>query len=363
MIDNKIDTRTADEHSFLTHTFYTKKIGCFLSAFTTINNDVYTEMVLSSKHFAYDSSLHDRNMQSLAGVLSMFGIEPNPDFVFKGKPIENERYLIYRYIKSIFQIPNPNLYLFANDNEYKKFCEINGLEYTQQEWFKRLYIKGNDEEAMEYLLQNSLTFQELYFPSNNNGGDFRATLHDVNRLHDKYSYKSDFMQIFSILKAKKINKLYHFTDKKNIESIKTNGILSAQELLNRGIISKYSSSIESREIDKQMGLSDYVRLSFVKRHPMMFTSMTAYELNPVVIEINPLIALMPDVFFSDRNTLRRGANIGPNSCDLAKIDFDVVNSNIAYYNMNNIESKIKYQAEVLIKKRIGPEFIMNLHDL
>ena len=95
----------------------------------------------------------------------------------------------------------------------------------------------------------------------------------------------------------------------------------------------------------------------------MFTSMTAYELNPVVIEINPLIALMPDVFFSDRNTLRRGANIGPNSCDLAKIDFDVVNSNIAYYNMNNIESKIKYQAEVLIKKRIGPEFIMNLHDL
>ena len=130
-----------------------------------------------------------------------------------------------------------------------------------------------------------------------------------------------------------------------------------------GICSKYASSQESRQIDKQMGLSDYVRLSFVKNHPMMFTSMTAYGLNPIILEINPLIALMPNVFFSDRNTLKSGANIGPNAADLTKVDFQIINSNIPYYNLPDVKSKNSYQAEVLVKHRIGPEFILNLNKL
>ena len=130
-----------------------------------------------------------------------------------------------------------------------------------------------------------------------------------------------------------------------------------------GISSKYASSQESRAIDKQMGLGDFVRLSFVKNHPMMFTSMTAFGLNPVVLEINPLIALMPNVFFSDRNTLKSGANIGPSAIDLSKVDFSVINSNIHYYNLPDVKSKNSYQAEVLVKRRIGPEFILNLSNI
>lgn len=362
MLNNSIDVKTANKLSFLTHTFYTKRVGDFLLAFTHINEDVYLEMELYSRHFAYSSSLHDRNLESLAGIISMFGIEPNPNFMFKGIPIENERYLIYRYIKSIFQITNPNLYLFADDNEYRSFCTANNLEYNQQEWFNRVYIKGNYDSALAYLTKNSLAFQELYFPSNQNGEVFRPTLHDVSSLHKDYTFKDDFMQIFNILQAKGV-KLYHFTDKRNIDSIKKNGLLSAEAVNQYGISSKYASSQESRAIDKQMGLSDFVRLSFVKNHPMMFTSMTAFGLNPVVLEINPLIALMPNVFFSDRNTLKSGANIGPSAIDLSKVDFSVINSNIHYYNLPDVKSKNSYQAEVLVKRRIGPEFILNLSNI
>lgn len=362
MLNNSIDIN-ADKLSFLTHTFYLKRIGDFLLAFTNINKDVYLEMELSSRHFAYGSSLRDKNLESLAGMIStMLGIEPNPNFMFKGKPIENERYLIYRYIKSIFQIPNQNLYSFADDNEYHSFCTSNNLEYNEQEWFKRIYIKDDFNRAKEYLIKNSLIFQELYFPSSQNGEVFKPTLHDVRPLQKNYAFKDDFLQIFNILQTKGV-KLYHFTDKKNIESIKINGLLSAKAVNQHGINSKYASSQESRLIDEQMGLSDYVRLSFVKSHPMMFTSMTAFGLNPVVLEINPLIALMPNVFFSDRNTLKPGANIGPGADDLSKIDFSVINSNIAYYNLPDIKSKNAYQAEVLVKRRIGPEFILNIDKL
>lgn len=364
MIDNKIDLNLADKHEFLTHTFYTKKIGDFLSAYTIINNDVYFEMELSSRHFAYGSSLHSRNMESLAGmIISMFGVEPNPDFIFKGKPIENERYLIYRYIKSIFQIPNDKLLLFSDDDEYKNFCVNNNLEYTYQEWFKRIYIKDSYDRATEYLIQNSLIFQELYFPSNKEREVFHPTLHDVSQLQQKYEFKNDFMQIFNLLKSNRVNKLYHFTDKQNIESIKRKGLLSAQEIRNIGICSKYASSDDSRKIDQEMGLDDYVRLSFVKDHPMMFTSMTAYGLNPVIIEINPLIALMPNVFFSNRNALKKGANIGSDASDLEQVDFNIINSNIPYYSLNDVESKNSYQAEILVKRRIGPEFILNITEL
>lgn len=363
MINNKIDTRSAQKIEFLTHTFYLSKIGRFTSALCTINDSVYLEMELSSRHFAYSQTLHDRNLESLANVIGFMGVEPNPNFIFKGKPIENERYLIYRYIKSIFQIPNEKLYLFSDDNEYKNFCNNYGIEYNEQEWFKRLFIDDNSDNSTEYLIKNSLIFQELYFPKELDNSSLMPTLHDAEELKKDYDFKDDFLQIYNILNKNKICKLYHFTDISNISSIKRHGLLSNSQVKESSILPKYASSEESRKLDSEMGLGNYIRLSFVKHHPMMYTSMTAYGLHPVVLEINPLISLMPKVYFSDRNALKRGAQIGGSAADLNKVRFDVVKSNIAYYNMNDINMKMMYQAEVLVEGRIGVEMITNINNL
>lgn len=95
----------------------------------------------------------------------------------------------------------------------------------------------------------------------------------------------------------------------------------------------------------------------------MYTSMTAKGIHPQVIEINPLIALMPNVYFSDRNALKKGANIGGGASDLLKIDFEVVLGTTAYYNLPTVEKKTSYQAEILVKHRIGPEMILNYESL
>lgn len=359
MIANNIDLKTATKLEFKTHTFYVTSIGKYTSAFVTINNDVYLEMELSSRNFSYTDSLHDRNLASLAGYIqSIFNISPNPDFVFKPRPIDNERYLMYRYIKSIFQIPNSKLILFSCDEEFALFCRVNNLEYEQQEWFKRIYLDCSINKAIDYLVKCSLVFQELYFPENKDNGNV-PTLHDAEQLRKNYNFKPDFHEIYDILKNNRIGSLYHFTDKSNIDSIKRLGLISNEELVNKGYKVKYASSSDSRQIDKEMGLSRFVRLSFTKYHPMMYTAMTAYGLNPVVIEFNPLIALMPGVFFSDRNCLKNGANLGQSALDLSKVRFSTINDGVAYYN-KSLDDKMYCQAEVIVKDRVGAEFITNI---
>ena len=65
-------------------------------------------------------------------------------------------------------------------------------------------------------------------------------------------------------------KLYHFTDARNIESIKTHGLLSWWRLLGKQIDFIPSSTRDSRNIDKVKGLQNYVRLCKHPRHPMAF---------------------------------------------------------------------------------------------
>lgn len=361
-MQNIIDKNTAEQLSFLTHTAYIAPIGNFLAAEFSINEDIYFEMEVSSRQNAYENNLLGLNQEGLADHLAILGVIPNPDFVFFPKPIENIRYLMYRYIKSIFQIPNNSLHCFSNDSEFKAFCNNNNIDYIPQQWFKRIYIEGSYTVARSYILKCSLVFQNLYFPKDLQENNFSVTLHDAKKLQQSVNFKSDFSEIFEILKRNNITKFYHFTDKNNIESIKRYGLLSADELHKKGIRPKYASSERSRYYDKEMGISDYVRLSLVKGHPMMYSSMTATGLTPIILEINPIIALMPNVYFANTNTLAKDAQIGSTATDLTKLDFTIIHSNKAYYELNSIKDKKAYQAEILIKQRVGQEMILNLKD-
>lgn len=363
MYQNSIETSTAKKLEFLTHTFYYIRVGNFTVVQCIVNQSVYAEMTLSSRHMSYSGSLHDQNLESIAGLIRMLGVEPNPNFLFKGSPIENERYLIYRYMLSIFQIPKENVFTFESDDEFKKFCTKYDFEYQSQSWFNRIYILDSENEAEAYLIKNSLIFQELYFPTDSTNNYNLPSLIDICKQKSVYNFKLDFEEIFEILRRHNVTCLYHFTDISNIQSIKKYGLLSSKEINSRTIIPKYSSTSKSRQADADMGLDDYIRLSFVKSHPMMFTAMTTNRIRPQIIEINPLIALMPNVFFSDSNALRKGANIGGSAEDLQKVRFDLVLGSTAYYNLPSAKDKSYYQAEIIVKKRIGPEFFLNYNSL
>lgn len=345
---------------FLSHTFVLRESNNKVKCICIVNQSIYTEMVLSSKHLTYTSSLHDQNLQSIEGLMRMLGVEPNPNFIFKGTSIENERYLIYRFMISIFQLPCDRIVHFPDECEYRKFCQKYNEEFNSQEWFKTSFYIGSWEEAIDYYTQNSLVFQELYFPRNGFQKIDMPFLADITTTYQGKPFKRDFREIYSILDEKGIGRLYHFTDVSNIESIKRYGLISNRTIRESNFHVKYSSTASSRNADTQMGLDDFVRLSFVKTHPMLYTAMTSQGVHPVIIEINPLIALMPQVYFSDKNALRTGANIGDTYADLNKVRFDIVLGSKAYYDLS-LEEKRSYQAEILVKERIGPEFFLNYY--
>ena len=64
--------------------------------------------------------------------------------------------------------------------------------------------------------------------------------------------------------------LYHFTDQRNIDSIKKWGLLSWYRLKKRNIDHYPASNQDSRNLDFAANLGDYVRLCKDKKHPMAY---------------------------------------------------------------------------------------------
>jgi hypothetical protein len=293
-------------------------------------------------------------------MISISDCWKSSDLLFSPIPIENERYLIYRFIRSILKQKNENIIFFNSEDKYAKFCIENHISYETQSWFKKVcFINTSIEDAEIYLIQQSLTFQANYFPPEINGERYIPLRNPINNTDLKY--KSDFTDILQILRANKVTKLYHFTDRKNLSSILKYGLYSNRKLNNSHISPTYASSEESRELDRRAELDNFVRLSFVKEHPMMFVAKSMGRIDePVIIQIDPNVILLPNVYFSDRNGLKKGANIGQSATDLAKLHFKIFSS--SYYDLSP-EEKSFYQAEVIVPEHIGTHYIMNLHEL
>lgn len=100
--------------------------------------------------------------------------------------------------------------------------------------------------------------------------------------------KSNWQEYKNLIKQKDIGKLYHFTDRDNLKSIISNGgLMSWADCEEKGIkINKPGGGNLSRQLDKRDGLQNYVRVSFVKNHPMMFVAMNEYSFAVLVNNVS-----------------------------------------------------------------------------
>ena len=173
--------------------------------------------------------------------------------------------------------------------------------------------------------------------------------------------KTNWQEYEQVLKENRIIKLYHFTDRDNLESIIQNGgLYSWADCEEKGIrISKPGGGDLSRSLDSRDRLQHYVRLSFVPDHPMMYVAMNEGRIsNPVLLEVKLDVALWDDSLYADRNATRNGANVGGNLRDLKAIRFGLFKGQ-RYFDMSD-EGKMYYQAEVLVKTFIPLENIINI---
>jgi hypothetical protein len=170
--------------------------------------------------------------------------------------------------------------------------------------------------------------------------------------------KEDWQSFKQVLDENHVRYLYHFTDVRNIPSIKKHGgLLSWHYCHTHGItIPCQGGDYDSRELDKKYGLEDYVRLSFCDDHPMAYRLKQSGS-NIVVLRINVDVALLKDTQFSDMNAADKRHTHGKNLAHLQMVDFDA--TRMHYLRRDDPNFKL-HQAEVMVKTFIPLKYIENI---
>lgn len=161
-----------------------------------------------------------------------------------------------------------------------------------------------------------------------------------------------------------IRQLYHFTDSRNLESIQVHGILSLKELERLDITpSAYSSSTDSRGIDRYRGLDHYVRLCFWKQHPMEYRARVEQRIEQsVFLVIDPAILLVEGVRIADGIAYAEGTTIYEDVSQAVDVlDWDVITTRTDWRDpevQRRIRATEKY--EVLVPQRVPIDLIRGL---
>ena len=175
------------------------------------------------------------------------------------------------------------------------------------------------------------------------------------------AYKNNYDEFKKLIEQHHITTLYHFTDRENLESIiKNGGLYSWADCEQKGIsISKPGGSMDSRNLDRRDNLQNFVRVSFVKEHPMMYVAMNDGRIsNPVVLEIDPEVIYWQDSLYADRNATKNGALVGSSIDDFSQLHFNSFKAK-KHFDLDADEQKF-YQAEVLVKNHIPLQFIKTI---
>lgn len=173
--------------------------------------------------------------------------------------------------------------------------------------------------------------------------------------------KNNWQQYKDIIERNSIKCLYHFTDRENLESIISNGgLYSWADCKAKGIdIPKPGGSMQSRQLDTRDNLQNYVRVSFVTQHPMMYVAMNEGRIsNPVILKIDPKVIWMEGTKYADRNATKKGAQVGGELSDFERIHFNAVKAN-KHFDLDEDEQPF-FQAEILVKNFIPLEYITNI---
>ena len=170
--------------------------------------------------------------------------------------------------------------------------------------------------------------------------------------------KDDWQDFKNVLDENGIRFLYHFTDVRNIPSIKRHGGLYSWYYCHTHDITIpcQGGDYDSQELDKKYGLEDYVRLSFCDDHPMAYRLKQSGS-NIKILKIKADVALLKDVQFSDMNAADKRHTHGKTLGHLQMVDFDATKM---HYLRSDDPNFKPHQAEVMVKTFIPLKYSVNI---
>ena len=193
------------------------------------------------------------------------------------------------------------------------------------------------------------------------------------RVNDKTSLTNEQQQIKNFLDERRIHYLVHFTDAKNIPSIRENGILSVNELGNRSI--EYKSNDEYRH-DEAL---DHISLSVSGMNKYLYR---AFKNINQTIEHGVAVVINAEMLYKELGTHRFYCNTNAATTEASKgetlDDFEAMFADVVSYTTKSseeprkidrqIEKRASYeptdiQAEILWNKCVPTEYILCYWDL
>lgn len=157
-------------------------------------------------------------------------------------------------------------------------------------------------------------------------------------------------------------RLFHFTDARNIPSIREHGLIPTREINERGFEVITGGDDGSLYMDQQKGLDAYVSLSFCRKHPMSHVAKEQGRIDEVrILTICPSVLLRPDVKFADQVATANAAKIAPPEEMIPLMD---LNATYQWLDWKTADGKARRDAaekwEALVPGAIAPDLIFGL---
>jgi len=163
---------------------------------------------------------------------------------------------------------------------------------------------------------------------------------------------------------KRITLLYHFTDRRNLPSIREHGGLYPMTKLRKKNIKVVAPGGNewSQDADGMKGMDAYVHLCFRNNHPMEYLARQEGRIGDTIfLQIHPDVLAFDGVLFTDDVANKSG--VKTYTIDEARkiIDFEVLYTR-ADWSDSKIQKRLQQakKCEILVPKKIKLEMIRNL---
>gem|GEM_PF-2162961 len=314
-----------------------------VSVYLCANN---TEWDVESLHFHY-YSCDGASFYDLPDNVEI--CDPVTDALLDGTEINYDNYPELRNRHIII------VEMQTENNHLKEVCK-NIIEKNKKNRPLITYIsflKGYDREEMMKLIN-----EEKQKRKEEEERQRREREEEERRRAELEKYKPDKEAIINLLRNNGINCFYHFTARRNLESIRRlGGLYSWFNMEENGNEIPCSGGDDlSHQLDMRYGLEDYVRLSFCNDHPMAYR-LQQNGVSLVLLKIDIEVATWKETQFSDINAADSNHNRGGTLSDLRMVDFHAVKRN--YVSRSDDDFK-PHQAEVMVKTFIPAKYIINL---
>ena len=188
-----------------------------------------------------------------------------------------------------------------------------------------------------------------------------AEMAEKRRLENINSNKKvEAEDILAYLRRNGIRKLYHFTDKRNLTSIRIRGGLLSCQYLNSKNISVPNMGGDYHAAFSDFSLKDYVRTSFCSNLPMAYKlwQRNNRQIELVLLEIDLEVATFEHTKFSDNNASASVCNFG-DDLEFIQSNIDLAATKLSWCRSDDPDFGPR-QAEVMVKTFIPIRYILNI---